>query len=335
MTTEAPAVVLRTLGCRLNQAESDEISVAFSSRGLEIASSQDSSPEVVVVNTCTVTQEAAKASRQLIRRTAREHPDAKLVVTGCYAVAEPDAVAAIGGVDLVVPNKDKATLAGQVTERFFGEAGWSTVALGPANARVNLKVQTGCDEHCGFCIVPTTRGTLSSGDPRRILSDARMQASLGAKELVLTGVHLGKFGYERGERGGLAELLRRLAGVDGIERIRLSSIEGSQIDEELLRSVADEPRVCRHLHIPLQTGDDGLWRRMGRPGTLHHYLWVTRRARELMPEVAITTDVMVGYPTENEQAFDRTLQVVSEVGFQKLHVFRFSPRPGTRAAGEE
>ena len=320
------SVQLRTLGCRLNTAESDEIIAALVARRIETNAVD---PEVVVVNTCTVTAEASKASRKLIRRSVADHPRAKIVVTGCYAVAEPEAVAVIPGVDLVIPNKDKEQLAALVA----GSTAASANGLRPpVRVRANLKVQTGCDELCSFCIVPRTRGGLASRTPGEVVAMARAMAGAGTRELILTGVHLGKYGWELPGSNRLADLLGRLGAIPELERIRLSSIEASQIDMPLLETMAREPKVCRHLHIPLQTGDDRLWRAMRRPGTLDHYLEITDRAKEIIADLTLTTDVMVGFPGEDESAFANTLAVSESVGFRKLHVFRFSPRIGTPAA---
>ncbi len=320
------SVQLRTLGCRLNAAESDEIQAALAARRCEI---NDIAPDVVVVNTCTVTAEASKASRKLIRRSISEHPQSTIVVTGCYAVAQPEAVAAIPGVDLVVPNKDKDHLAALIAGDLVGA---STTAGLPARVRANLKIQTGCDELCSFCIVPRTRGALSSRTAGDVIALAGAMAEAGTREVILTGVHLGKYGWDRTGTERLADLIAGLGKVSGLDRIRLSSIEASQIDVPLLRALADEPKVCRHLHIPLQTGDADLWRAMRRPGTLEHFLEISATAREIIDDLTLTTDVMVGFPGEDEQAFAGTMDVAESVGFRKLHVFRFSSRAGTPAA---
>jgi len=325
--TPAPrSVQLRTLGCRLNAAESDEIRAAFAARHFK---DSDTTPDVVVVNTCTVTAEASKASRKLIRRSIADHPRSMIVVTGCYAVAQPEAVAAIPGVDLVVPNNDKDHLAALIA----GDVDIASTPHGrPVRVRANLKIQTGCDELCSFCIVPQTRGGLSSRSSAEVVAMARAMVEAGTREVILTGVHLGKYGWDRAGEKRLADLIAQLGKVAGLARIRLSSIEASQIDVSLLRALADEPKVCRHLHVPLQTGHPGLWRSMGRPGTLEHYLEITTRAKEIIDGVTLTTDVMVGFPGEDEHAFAATVHAVESVGFRKLHVFRFSPRAGTPAA---
>ena len=325
--TPAPrSVQVRTLGCRLNKAESDEIRAALAARCVDIT---DATPEVVVVNTCTVTAEASKASRKLIRRSVAEHPGSTIVVTGCYAVAQPEVVAAIPGVNLVVSNQDKDHLASLLA----GDVGVSaSVPVVPARPRANLKIQTGCDELCSFCIVPQTRGELSSRAAGDVVATARALAEAGTREVILTGVHLGKYGWDRAEGRRLVDLIAALSALPDLERIRLSSIEASQIDVPFLEALAAEPKVCRHLHIPLQTGDTRLWEAMRRPGTLEHFLEITERAKDIIDDVTLTTDVMVGFPGEDEQAFANTLVVTELVGFRKLHVFRFSPRADTPAA---
>ena len=317
-----PTVALKTLGCRLNQAESDEILVALADRGITV---DNNDPQIFVINTCTVTAEASSASRKLIRRTVKEHPRSKVVVTGCYAVAHEDDVRAMAGVDAVLPVKEK--LPGAVAE----QVGASTVPFDFQGPRRNLRVQTGCDEQCTFCVVPTTRGALDSRPLDEVLVYARRLVDSGAAELILSGVHLGAYG--QGTDGNLVDLIQALSSIDGLVRIRLSSIEASHVDAALLEQMASNPKVCRHLHLPLQTGSERTWMRMQRPGTLGHFLTVADVARRIVPGIAITTDIMVGFPGEDEAAFAQTLEVIGRVGFEKLHVFRYSARVGTPAAG--
>jgi threonylcarbamoyladenosine tRNA methylthiotransferase MtaB len=300
---------------------------ALAGRGVLIG---DAAPDVVVVNTCAVTSEAAKASRKLIRRSVAEHPGSTIVVTGCYAVAETQAVMAIPGVDHVVPNADKDRLADLLTREGRRPAAGVT---NPGRVRANLKVQTGCDELCSFCIVPQTRGELFSRPITQVSEAARTLVNAGTREVVLTGVHLGKYGWDL-PGGTLIDLIRELTRIAGLERIRLSSIEASQVDHALLEVVAAEPKVCRHLHLPLQTGDDRIWKSMRRPGSLVHYLEVAELAKEVVGDVTITTDVMVGFPGEDDRAFLETMGVVERLAFRKLHVFRYSPRSGTEAAAD-
>jgi threonylcarbamoyladenosine tRNA methylthiotransferase MtaB len=381
--------------------------------------------DIVVVNTCTVTAESTRSSRQLIKRTVREFPGASVVVTGCYAAAQPDEVLSIGGVDLVVPNKDKDRLVDAVAEQFgnagsvqsAGMCGRSASACPPATAlqlrprsarqeperesrawtvlpvrltqpepsyacmegcrgeapgngaaaltqpepsyaymealatasdrgidgrpedpslrepRRTLKVQTGCDELCSFCIVPSTRGGLQSRPYETVLELAQKMVNRGAVEITLSGVHLGKYGVDIGYEDGLYGLVCRL--LDALPshvRLRLSSIEATCLDVRLVELMNRDKRLCRHLHIPLQSGDDEVLSAMRRPYDSDTYLRIVEAAREKVDGLALTTDVMVGFPGETPKALWNTYRLIERVGFAKLHVFRYSPRQGTPAA---
>ncbi|HEX2050803.1 MAG TPA: tRNA (N(6)-L-threonylcarbamoyladenosine(37)-C(2))-methylthiotransferase MtaB [Actinomycetota bacterium] len=335
----APTVAFTTLGCRLNQAESDAMAEQLAARGVAPAG-PGRAPDVVVVNTCTVTREATKASRSAIRRAARAHPGARVVVVGCYAVSDPDEVRALDGVDVVLGNDAKERLAEELGARPSTapllRLGMGRVAARPPDSprvRANLKVQTGCDEWCTFCIIPVTRGPLRSLDDDALVAEARARVAAGARELVLTGVHLGKYGYDRGgDERNLVRLLRRLLDVPGVARVRLSSILSNHLTDEVVELIAREPRVCRHLHVPLQAGDDRVLAAMNRPYRVAGYLDAVERAARALPGLALATDVIVGFPGETDDAFEATMDVVRRVGFSKLHVFRYSERPGTPAA---
>lgn len=297
------------------------------------------SADMVVVNTCTVTREATKASRSAIRRAVRANPEAKVVVIGCYAVSDPAEVKAIAGVDAVLSNDDKESFLEALSQRPQTRSllqlgiGPSTPQLQPTRVRANLKVQTGCDEWCSFCIIPTTRGPLRSMDEEAIVSEARAKVGAGARELVLTGVHLGKYSYDLGsDERRLVALLERLLAVPGVLRIRLSSILSRHLTPELVELLASEPRICRHLHVPLQSGDDEVLVAMNRPYRIDEYVDSVRRAQAALPDLALATDLIVGFPTETDAAFNNTMEIVKELSFSKLHVFRYSPRPGTAAA---
>lgn len=335
----APKVSFTTLGCRLNQAESDAMEEELAARGVTRVGSKDE-PDLVVINTCTVTREATKASRSAIRRAVRNNPDAKVVVIGCYAVSNPEEIAAIDGVDEILDNDAK--------ERFVDSlsASAATAPLlqlsmrrpGPAisepkRVRANLKVQTGCDEWCTFCIIPTTRGPLRSMDEESLVAEARARVAAGTRELVLTGVHLGKYDYDRGgSERDLVRLLERLLAIEGVARLRLSSILSRHLTPAVCDFIANEPRVCRHLHVPLQSGDDGVLKAMNRPYSSDEYIESIERAQAEIPGLALATDLIVGFPGETERAFCRTLDAVERLQFSKLHVFRYSARPGTPAA---
>ncbi len=296
-------------------------------------------PDIVVVNTCTVTREATKASRSALRRVARAHPGAKVVAIGCYAVSDADEVASIEGVDVVLGNDDKERIA-----EILGEERQTAPLLQIAppvrrssvqavRVRANLKVQTGCDEWCTFCIIPKTRGPLRSFNADGLVDEARRRVEAGARELVLTGVHLGKYGYDLGgDERSLIRLWRRLLEIDGVERLRLSSLLSRHLTAEVVGFIASEPRMCRYLHVPLQSGSDAVLARMHRPYRIADYVAALERAKVLMPDVALATDIIVGFPGETEEDFSATMDVVRRLGFSKLHVFRYSARPDTAAA---
>ncbi len=329
-------VAFTTLGCRLNQAESDSMADELSGCGLTVASGNEQ-PDVVVINTCTVTREATKASRSAIRRAARTNPDAKVVVVGCYAVSDPEEVRAIEGVDLVVGNDEKERFAevlrgADLVQPVLQIGGLKTHRL-PFRVRANLKVQTGCDEWCSFCIIPKTRGPLRSMVEDDLIAEARAKVAAGAREIVLTGVHLGKYTYDSGgDESSLIRLFDRLLRIEGLWRLRLSSILSQHLTDEVLSFMAAEPRLCRFLHVPLQAGDDEVLTAMHRPYDIAGYMEAIHRAKQALPELALATDIIVGFPGETDAAFEATLEVVREVAFSKLHVFRYSARPATAAA---
>ena len=297
----AAGPVLINLGCRTNAAEVDEVAGLL----------RDSS-NVVVVNSCTVTSAADRDTRKAVHRARREHPGAALILMGCYVDAHP---ADRLGADVVVPNRWKA-------------AAPFAVDIPPPGARRSryiLKVQDGCDNRCTFCIVWQTRGRSLSRVLPYLESRARDAAAAGYRELVITGIDLGSY------RGGLAPLVRRLLDAAAPARIRLSSIDPSHVDAELCRLFADR-RLCPHLHLPLQSGSDRVLARMRRRYDLATFERAVESARSVRPELALTGDMMVGFPGESDDDFERTLEAVEKARFADLHVFRFSPRPRTAAA---
>lgn len=334
-------VSFTTLGCRLNQAESDAMAESLAADGMAMATPDDS-PDLVVINTCTVTREATKASRQAIRKAVRSNPAAKVVVIGCYAVSDRAEVEAIEGVDLVLGNDEKESFAEALGRSArtapllnvgFGRPGTGPEPKTKVAVRANLKAQTGCDEWCSFCIIPTTRGPLRSMDEERLIAEARARVGAGARELVLTGVHLGKYTYDSGgDESSLVRLFERLLAIDGVTRLRLSSILSNHLTPEVLAFMAAEPRMCRYLHVPLQSGDDGILTAMNRPYRIGEYLEAIEATKVALPGIALATDIIVGFPGETDEAFEATLDVTRRVGFSKLHVFRFSARHDTAAA---
>ena len=329
-----------TLGCRLNQAESDSMAEALGEFGL-VPAPEGAGPDVVVVNTCTVTREATRASRMALRRAVRNHPDAKVVAIGCYAVSNPDEIAAIEGVDLILGNDEKesfaAALGGEAPTAPLMQLGFrrdpAMAPTLPARVRANLKAQTGCDEWCTFCIIPKTRGPLRSMDEDALVAEAAARVEAGARELVLTGVHLGKYRFDQGgDERDLIRLFERLLSIDGVMRLRLSSILSAHLTDDVIAYLAAEPRICRYLHVPMQAGHDEVLAAMHRPYRMTDYLERVDRAKKGLPGLALATDIIVGFPGETEEHFQATLDAVRRVGFSKLHVFRYSARDDTAAA---
>jgi len=295
-------------------------------------------PDIIVVNTCTVTREATKASRMAIRRAVRDHPSAKVVVAGCYAVSDRAEIEAIDGVHAIVGNTEKEDFAAALELNSsvapLLQIGMPTAPVRtPHKVRANLKAQTGCDEWCSFCIIPTTRGPLRSMDEDQLIREATARAQAGARELVLTGVHLGKYTYDSGgDERSLIRLFERLLAIEGVWRLRLSSILSRHLTDEVVDYMAAEPRVCRYLHVPLQSGDPEILQAMNRPYEIEEYVDRVKHAQSRLPGLALATDIIVGFPGETEAAFEKTMTVVRELRYSKLHVFRYSARPGTAAA---
>ena len=331
-------VEIITFGCRLNAFESDIIRRAAASAGLG---------DAVIVNTCAVTAEAERQARQAIRRARREHPGARIIVTGCAATLAPERYAALGEVDLVLDNEAKLRAESYAVEgaptpslpRLRGREGpapkpWEEGAGGATTrTRAYLQVQQGCDHRCTFCIIPYARGPSRSVPADAIVEQARELVESGCREIVLTGVDLTAYGGDLPDRPSLGQMVRRLlAAVPGLTRLRLSSLDPSEIDEPLWAVLGDEPRLMPHLHFSLQAGDDLILKRMKRRHSRAQAIAAARRARALRPEVAIGADLIAGFPTETEAMFQRSLDLVAECGIAFLHVFPYSARPGTPAA---
>lgn len=329
-----------TYGCKANQYDTQVLREALVRRGLE---EQDREAELVVVNTCTVTAEAGRKARQLIRRIGRETPGTRIAVTGCLAESEPEVLRELPGVDWVLGNGEAKRpvnflreLGHDVDPEELGIPAGVTEFAG--HTRAFLKIQDGCDMACAFCIIPKVRGRSVSRSAEELEAEVARLVRAGHVEIVLCGIHIGHWGLDRGSR--LAELVRRLAvlRVEDDEgrslpfRVRLSSIEATEVDDDLLAVMADRPdRVAPHLHMPMQSGSDAVLARMNRWYDRATYLAACDRIRQRLDRPAFTADVLVGFPGEGEQEFAETLAAVGEAGFARLHVFPFSPRPGTEA----
>lgn len=320
-------VYLNSLGCRLNWSEIEAIARQLSAAGHELVDSP-AEADVCVVNTCAVTAEAERKTRRTVRALHRANPHARIAVVGCAATLTPDTFAALPGVSWVVPNEEKERLVEQLPS---AEESGREAAPHRLRTRAFLKVQDGCDNHCTYCVVRLLRGPGRSRPLEQVLREVQDRVAEGHKEVVLTGVNLGSYGRDLGMERGLARLVEAILEHTGVPRLRLSSVEPWDLDEGLLR-LWENPRLCRQLHLPLQAGCDATLRRMGRPITTARYAALVEAARAAIPDLAVTTDIMVGFPGEDEVAFAESLAFVERMGFARLHVFPFSPRPGTPAA---
>ncbi len=317
-----------TFGCRLNIFESEVIRRAAAAAGLNGA---------VIVNTCAVTAEAERQARQAIRRARRNHPEARIIVTGCAAEIAPERYAAMPEVDHVLDNRAKlrarSYLPAEAETGDLDETAARLVDGFEGRARAFVQVQQGCDHRCTFCIIPYARGPSRSVPMGMIAEQARRLVGAGYREIVLTGVDLTAYGADLPGAPSLGQMARRLlAAVPELERLRLSSLDPVEIDEELWRLLADEPRLMPHLHLSLQAGDDLILKRMKRRHSRADAIAVARHARALRPELALGADLIAGFPTETEDMFRRSLELIAECGLAFVHVFPYSPRPGTPAA---
>jgi threonylcarbamoyladenosine tRNA methylthiotransferase MtaB len=333
---------IQNFGCRASQADG----AALESQLLERGFAPADKPEFVILNTCTVTATADDEIRQVVRRVHRENPDARIVVTGCYAQRAPNEIAVLPGVAMVVGNSHKTQLAGLLAEPsapFHGEIHVGDIfaeheflaspVADPAGdrSRPNLKIQDGCNNRCSFCIIPFVRGRSRSAPADQVIEQIRT-LSANFSEVVLTGINLGRWGREPGSNVRLAGLLRRILAETELRLIRLSSVEPMDFSDDLLGLIAESPRIAKHVHAPLQSGSDTVLRRMHRKYRPRHYEDRIRRARAWMPDAAIGADVMVGFPGETEGEFEETRTFIESLPFTYLHIFPYSERPGTPAA---
>ena len=337
-------VALQNVGCKLNSYEIEALAQGLDHRGYLIVPFS-SEADIYVVNTCTVTGSGDSDSRKAVRRARRCNPDATAVATGCYAQRRPNELDEAGA-DLVIGNGQKGELITMLESHLQGEAITDFVpskrprttqflsidgAVAQGRTRGTLQIQDGCDEHCTYCIIPTVRGHSASRKPADIIAQARQMVDAGYRELALTGVHTGSYGYDFDERDALVELLTELVDVNGLDRIRLNSIEPGYLSDALIEFAAATPKICRHFHVPLQSGDDHILKRMGRRYNRAYYAERIERIVALIPNCAIGADVMVGFPGETETHFAQTRDLLADLPMTYLHVFSYSLREGTPA----
>lgn len=333
MTAQNKKFKIVTLGCRTNQYESQAYHDQLIQMGYSPAE-DDSEAEVCIVNTCTVTESADSSSRHAIRQLARDNPQSKLVVTGCYAERQPQAVQNIGGVSHVVANKDKENLLSFV---FPDEAELPEFSIKrfEAHTRAFLKVQDGCNSFCTYCIIPYVRGRSRSKTTQEIIREAEGLVANGYKEIVLTGINIGDFDGNKAEGespDSLADLVRAVDKVPGLERLRVSSIDPDEVDANLIDAILNGRTTCPSMHIVLQSGSNVILKRMNRKYTRQIFLNTVDRLLSACPDFTFTTDVIVGFPGETDDDFNDTLDVLRQVKFAKVHMFPYSDRPRTKSA---
>lgn len=333
-----------TLGCRVNHYEAEALAAMMVRRGAVFAPDEPS-PDIVIVVTCSITSVADAKTRKLIRRVRRRNPQAAVAVCGCYAQSCSEEEARALGVDVMTGNRTKETIPDALErlvttgEPFFHIAhdlrtnrSWDRLRMDKPrlHTRAFVKVQDGCGRSCSYCIVPQVRGAQVSRDPEDVVEEITEIAACGCSEVVLTGIHLGS--YRCGDIS-LARLVQRISAVAGLKRLRFGSLEPFAVDETLLRALADSPLFCPHLHLPVQSGDDGVLLRMRRGYTASRFAQIVTRARDVLGAcLHVSTDLIVGFPGEGEAAFRNSLSLLRDLGMGKVHVFPFSARAGTDAA---
>lgn len=335
------------LGCKVNQYESEAIAELFAEKGYEIVGI-DEEADVYVINTCTVTNFGDKKSRQLIRKVKRQNENAIVAVVGCYAQTAPQELVKVEGVNLVIGTKDRAQIVEMVEnyktengvenhvsdimkERVFEPLSIQKLAN---RTRAYLKIQDGCSQYCSYCIIPYARGPIRSRDPQDVIAEVKRLAENGFKEVVLTGIHVASYGKDRKDTS-LLEILRQVHAVEGIERIRFSSIEPNVVTEEFAKAIAEMSKVCDHFHLSLQSGCDKTLKEMNRKYDTEKYRQAAAILRKYLPEVALTTDIIAGFPGETEEDFQASYDFAKEIGFAKIHAFPYSPKKGTPAAARK
>ncbi|MCQ8182417.1 tRNA (N(6)-L-threonylcarbamoyladenosine(37)-C(2))-methylthiotransferase MtaB [Methylomonas sp. SURF-1] len=327
---------LKTLGCRLNEAELETWAQAFQAKGHAITRNVNDA-QLVVINSCAVTQDAVKKSKQLIRRVHRDNPQAKLVVSGCYATLNESEAAQLMGVDLIVGNNDK----NQLVERTLSELNMDSMpAMSTEPGEVSLfsrgrqrafvKVQDGCRYRCTFCIVTVARGEERSRGVDEVVAEINALHAQGINEAIITGVHLGGYGSDIGSN--LAELVQAILARTDIPRLRMGSLEPWELPDGFFE-LFKNPRLMPHLHLPLQSGSDSVLRRMARRCKTAEFAELVNQARSAIPHFNVTTDIIVGFPGETEQEWRESVEYIQRVGFGHIHIFSYSPREGTKAAG--
>jgi threonylcarbamoyladenosine tRNA methylthiotransferase MtaB len=319
-------VYLQSLGCRLNWSEIETLARQFTAAGHTVVS-EPAQAELCILNTCAVTAQAERKTRHRVESLARANPEARIAIVGCYPTLRPETSANLSGVAWVIPNAEKDRTA-KIVPAASSHPRLSTST--PLRTRAFVKVQDGCDNHCTYCIIRLLRGAARSRPLNDVVAEVQVLVEGGCQEIVLTGVNLGSYGRDLYLAGGLRTLIATLLTQTDLPRLRLSSLEPWDLDKTFFELWEDQ-RLCRQLHLPLQAGCDETLRRMGRRITTAAFARLVRAARATISDLAVTTDILVGFPGEDEAAFRASRDFVAEMGFARLHVFPYSPRPGTPA----
>lgn len=328
-----------TLGCKVNMYESEFVANLLKSNGFEICDFHDVC-DVYIINTCTVTNTSDIKSRKMIRQAIRNNPDACVVAMGCFIEANKNYQ--IPGLDIVIGNKDKSKIVELIHQYFekkniikdlysnrFTEFEDMYIKEFPGRTRAFVKIQDGCDNFCSYCIIPLVRGKCRSKDKDKVISEINDLVSNGYQEVVLTGIHTGNYGYDKDY--DFADLLSEVVKIEGLKRLRISSIEITELNDRVLSIIKDNDVIVDHLHIPMQAGSDEILKLMNRKYDLDYYFKKIEQIRKIRPMISITTDVIVGFPGEDEKLFEKTIETCKKIGFAKIHVFPFSLRNGTKA----
>lgn len=339
-------IAFYTLGCKVNQADTASMENLFLRSGHQLVSF-DGEADVYIINTCVVTNTGQRKSRQTIHRAIRKNPNALIVVTGCYPQTAAEEVKAIAGVDMIIGNQDRAQIVQLVEERLAhrqtdtldavhkltASTAFEEMAAGDITdkTRAFLKIQEGCNQFCTYCIIPYARGPLRSRSLESIHTETQRLISAGFKEIVLIGIHLGCYGKENPDGPTLYDAVKTVLDVPGVQRLRLGSLESVEVEPRLLTLMQEDARFCRHLHLPLQSGCDKTLQAMHRPYTTAKFKTLLADIKTRVPDIAITTDVIVGFPGETEADFETTCKFAESCGFSKMHIFPFSARKGTPA----
>ena len=340
-------VAFYTLGCKVNQYETEAMEEIFEKEGYKIVNENEIA-DIYVINTCTVTNLSDRKSRQFISKAKKNNKDALIAVVGCYSQVAPEEVSKIEGVDVIIGTTDRNKIVElcekakvnkekiNVVKKIRTQKEFETINIKDikSKTRAYIKIQDGCNQFCSYCIIPYARGPIRSRDLDDIIKETKKLAEAGFKEIVLTGIHVASYGKDKKDIS-LIEVLEEVGKIDKIQRIRLSSIEPTLIDHDFMERIVKIGKVCDHFHLSLQSGSPTVLKRMNRKYTPEEYKNIVDIIRQYMPNAGITTDIIVGFPGETEEEFNETYEFVKEIGFSRIHVFKYSPRRGTPAAKHE